>query len=1045
MEEFIAAVKALYNPDQSHTAQANLFLMDLAAKPTAWSISFQVLLREDAPINSDVNCLYIAASMLYSKIRKEWRKLNDKEKADVSVSLVRIVKNGSAAPDCNIEPLSQPPQPPSHTSLMPDIIQHRLYLSLAGIALKVDNGPHSYIRVAFQIGGIEQDAYLGDPYSSIPLATYNHRMRAMLQMLSLFPEEMESADCSHAWRTELLCVVKTFFPHVMKAIDWVISSVLLSGKAGLNLNAVEGLKAAIQCFTSWVDFGTGLKDMATTRPELLRNLLNLMSGEDIGWMTSPDVALPVITSACLALERLCAISVDAAAAARQQYPPIYSEGNYTALVVDDAFLDALQKLPSVLDLASNERNEKACSAIAEVVTTFAISKMDLIAGWRNDKFLSLMEFLFILAAHRNRRVSTISLVFWLHYEHVPQSDRKFYQYERLLRSLVFNCQYPNGFTDWSKHDNTILDEDDFFQFRKGLNDVVVAISQVLDGGRFLQVLMMNPDLGGGGGLSWQVLEATLLMLKHVAKVYKTWMRAHPSQLEVLYSRQSIRDLIGKVIAMNTSSTAPLVSSHLLLRQAGHILIGCFATEIFLTTGEQDHDCGGDICLLAQCLKYVGEGLKEMQCQHHASLAFRNICICPEGGLILSTPNEVEDLLTTIEMARSAALPIEDRLLLAESISHLITELENKVETFSLILLRRFTSPILHAIEKEAISERPNLQFLRNGLCEFAQVMKFLDIPVLTNGGEQECVCVDLLRHTWPLLEHVLRRFRGDEETMMEAFGALGNVLANRSLGILLSQNMGVIALLKMISDCYFERFYPCSLDCMSVAIGVFGNNHTAEEAKHQFREFLSHANRQTFCHIQSIQLSDAQNLVQSLFDLYSNYLLFCKEAVMQDSELSNIIEFAVYCLSSAPNFEDDTLRSVIVFITKLMSCLSTGRLQQYEEETIKAVVFAKGGSIFYFIIKVLICSSGSLLWSNLIDCLYTMVKEVPEIHGQHWLHEAFTQQSNVMSSEEMLHAVKCAFRMSRQGKRRFKAILVDFIKIARLEQMPDVLLAYDMP
>eukprot|EP01084_Bolivina_argentea_P268087 455259_1 len=222
MEEFIAAVKALCNPDPSHIAQANLFLMDLAEKPAAWNISFQVLSR-DAGVNTDVNCLYIAASMLYSKIRKEWRQLNNEEKVEIFTSLVHLVKNGSVAPDCNIESLSQPRQPPlriNHTPLMPDIIQNRLYLSLAGIAVKVDDGPQSYVRVAFEIGGIKQDVYMGTTYSSIPLATYNHRMRAMLQMLSVFPGEVESADCSHTWRKQLVCALKTFFPHITKAFDW---------------------------------------------------------------------------------------------------------------------------------------------------------------------------------------------------------------------------------------------------------------------------------------------------------------------------------------------------------------------------------------------------------------------------------------------------------------------------------------------------------------------------------------------------------------------------------------------------------------------------------------------------------------------------------------------------------------------------------------------------------------------------------------------------------------------------------------------------------
>ncbi len=1010
MEEFIAAVKALCNSDPSHTAQANLFLMDLREKPAAWSISLQVLSR-DTRVSADVDCLYIAASMLYSKIRKEWRKLNDEEKADISASLVRLVKNGSTAPGCSIESSSQHPQPPlhtAHTSLMPDIVQHRLYLSLAGIATKVDDGPQSYIRAAFQIGGIEQHAYL-DSHLSISLANYNHQMSAMLHMLYLFPEEVESADCSHAWRNQLQCTLKTLIPHVMKAIDWVIGSALLSGQAG-HMNAVEGLRASLECFISWVDFGVGLKKMGATNPKRLGNLLCLMAGEGIGWMASAEVALPVIASACLALERLCAINDDA----NQQYP-ISSEGN-DAVVVDTC-LDTLLKLPSILHLASNGRDEKACIAVTEVVTTFALRNMDLIAKG-NDKYLSLVEFLLVLATHPMRRVSTISLDFWFHFQHIPESDRKYRTCERLLLALVANCQYPDGFLDWGKHDNTLLDEDEFLEYRKDLKDTVVVISQVLKGGRFLQALMKNLE----GRLNWQILEATLLMLKHVAKEYKSWMKAHPSLPEVLYSRQNIQYLIGEVTSMNTTSS---VTPHPVLRQAGYALIGCFAMELTLVQGGSS--------LLVQCLKYVEEGLTETQFQHHASLAFRDICIYSEGGSNLSTPSQIEALLASIEMARSAALPIEDRLLIAESISRIITNTDSR-EAFSLIL--RFTSPILHVIKEEAISEHPNLQFLRDGLQELSQVIRFLDIPVPT--GEQEQVYVDLLRHTWPLLEHVLQRFRGDEETIIETYGVLGRIFT--SLGSLLLKYMGFTALLKMISDCYFERFYPCCLDCMSVAVGVFGSCKNIE-LQLQLKELLSHVNHQTFCHVQSIQLSNAQDLIKSLFDLYFNCLLFSEVPIMQDLVLSNIFEFAVYCLG-APNIQHDSLRSVLLFITKLI-CLSTGRLQRYGEK-ITDIVFEKGGCICCLIIKALMSSSHSLLWSSLIDCLYTMVKEVSEIDGKSWLHEAFTQQPNVMSLEEVLHATECAFRMSRQGKRRFKAILVDFIKITRLEQMPDVLLAYDM-
>ncbi len=1022
MEEFIAAVKALSNPDPSHIAQANLFLMNLAEQPAAWNISFQVLSR-DAGVSTDVNCLYIAASMLYSKIRKEWRQLNKEEKVEIFTSLVRLVKNGSVVPDCNVQSLSQSPKPPiriNHTPLMPDIIQNRLYLSLAFIAVKVDDGPKSFVRVAFEIGGIEQNLYMGTTYSSIPLTTYNHRMSVMLQMLSVFPEEVESADCSHAWRTHLTSEVRTFFPHIMKSFDWVIGSALLSGQEAGQLNAVEGLKISLRCFTNWLDLGgVGLKEMGIGYPNLLGNLLNLMSGESVSWMASAEVALPVIASACLALERMCAIGTSDEVV--NQYP--ISSGVMNEAVVDDAFVDALLKLSSVLHLAYNQRHEKTCCAIADVLTTFAIMKMDLIVQG-NEKYLLLLEFILVLASRPTRPASIISLDFWFHFQHTPTSDRKYRVYGQLLLALVASCQYPDGFLDWTKQDKTFLDEDDFWGFREGVRDVIMVTRQVLDGARFLQVLMKNLE---GGSLTWQELEVRILLLIYVADVYKLWMKTYPSLPDVLYSRQSIQCLISEVTSMNSTS---LVASHVLLQQAGHTLIGCFAMELISLVQEEHYSF-----LLAQCLKYVVEGLKEPPCQHQASLAFRQICICSEGGVIFSTPSEIEALLMTLEMARSSTLPIKDRLLVAEAITRLTVKLVENRQAFCLIL--RFTSPILNIIKEEAISERPNLQFLRDGLQEFAHVVKFLNVLVPTS--EQEHVLVDLLGRTWPLLEHVLQRFRGDEETVTEVFNVVGRILS--SLGILLLKHVGATAFLKMISDCYFERFYPCCLDCMSVAVGIFVNSATTKTKQH-FRVFLGHVNHQIFCHIQSIQLSGAQVLIKSLFDLYCQYLLFCGEVLMEDLELSNIIEFGVYCLGNTENFECDSIRSVLSFITNLI-CLSAGRLQQFEEK-IKAVVFAKGSWIVYLIMKTLTGSSNSLLWSNLIDCLYTILKEISGDDGQHWLHKAFTQQPDVMSSEEVLHAAKCAFRMLHQGKRWFKAILVDFIKITRLEQMPDVLLAYDM-
>ena len=82
---FVPAVGALYGTDQESRRKADTWLTELKHAPQAWQVVTEVMGRETA-----AEVIFIAADMMHSKARAEWRKLGG-ETAGAVLACVRCV------------------------------------------------------------------------------------------------------------------------------------------------------------------------------------------------------------------------------------------------------------------------------------------------------------------------------------------------------------------------------------------------------------------------------------------------------------------------------------------------------------------------------------------------------------------------------------------------------------------------------------------------------------------------------------------------------------------------------------------------------------------------------------------------------------------------------------------------------------------------------------------------------------------------------------------------------------------------------------------
>ncbi|CAN0260132.1 unnamed protein product [Ectocarpus fasciculatus] len=309
------------------------------------------------------------------------------------------------------------------------------------------------------------------------------------------------------------------------------------------------------------------------------------------------------------------------------------------------------------------------------------------------------------------------------------------------------------------------------------------------------------------------------------------------------------------------------------------------------------------------------------------------------------------------------------------------------------------------------------------------------------GAQSQHISTELVRTLWPMLEAVPGRMGGSPEVMRQLFLLVGKLLT--SLRMVLARQVHIPTLLKMIMDSYDKHQYPCCLDIMTTAVEVYGS---ADEAVEHFRALLGRASTRTFTVVQAAaRPGEVPQLVRSYFELLFRFLLFCPAGLLASTELDTALRLAVACVGAA-DLERESARAVLVFLGQLAGRCG-GQLDRYKGE-VEAALAPHGEALTRLMFAALAGASPSLLWPNLIDALYALLRAFsePQHQGvsQQWVFGALRDDKvcDALSEEERQHVLDAVFRLLNDSRSRFKALMLDLAKICHNEMTKDGLLAY---
>ncbi|CAN0249110.1 unnamed protein product [Scytosiphon promiscuus] len=675
------------------------------------------------------------------------------------------------------------------------------------------------------------------------------------------------------------------------------------------------------------------------------------------------------------------------------------------------------------------KDEESASTLCNTVVSFAQDEMPLVAG-AEGKGLSLVEMMLSLTGCTLPRIPVITLDFWLELQQdIPFSERHPSLgrpvYTRLLDVLLAKCELPAGFVRFGivkGHASGCLRVYHGKSGRVGVKDVLVVIYYILRADYLSHVmdrLKARPE-------SWQVLEVTLLAVTLVSKEIRDWMDAHARSKDAEQAEDAgrthalVSTLVNELLLNAQLSSVPLVLA------AGCKLVGSFATLVgggrygrrrfgsvgsaaavtaaaATAPGGVGGDGGGapgggrgglggssDPSLLPRALSYLSAGLQQPASRDRAAISVRTVAASCERAIV-NNPAALEALLqvrlleTGVHMNKRS-----ERLTLMEASVRVLPAVDPSRGS---VFLMGLVSPLMHTLAQGLQSATPDEPAISEALQLLAQAVRFLDH-----------ISTELVRALWPMLEAVPGRMGASPEVIRQLFLLVGKLLT--SLRMVLAQTVHIPTLLKMIVDSYDERQYPCCLDVMTTAVEVYG---AADEAVEPFRALLGRASTRTF------------------------------------TTLDTALRLAVACVG-ASDLERESARAVLVFLGQLAGRCG-GQLDRYRAE-VEAALAPHGEALTRLMFKALAGASPSLLWTNLIDALYALLRAFsePQHQGvsQQWVFGALRdeQVSAALNEEERQHVMDAVFRLLNDSRSRFKALMLDLAKICHNEMTKDGLLAY---
>lgn len=700
-----------------------------------------------------------------------------------------------------------------------------------------------------------------------------------------------------------------------------------------------------------------------------------------------------------------------------------------------------------LQYCTANRLDDGAHALASLISTLVSEEVDDLCSQPADILLGL---LLQIQAHPHTPVALTVLECWLTVQDVPTDQRhenwKAPLFLKIAEGLVTRLAYPKTFTNWQ--DELDMDEQEFFEFRRMVNDVLVNCYFLL------RVQYLRQLVNSIATNDWTLTESTLFCLGAVSREVCARVKARGMQQDRNETVQQLLQLVHQLCGTNPKMAAESAArQHPLVWAAACNFIGLYAPAWNVHC---DHGA------IIQLLAYLQTAMGIPATVAEASKAIKSIFVNCASQLV-NSPAIVSCMRESMEVALSTDR-VEAMAAVAEGSTRLIVQVKAQntmKECFNNLLtplMQRADMAADAATTSGAVVQRElAIEALTKYLRVLHVVIRFCD----THSGTASPLG-EILASIWPLLEKSTHMCCMYESILTEILSIQRQLLTNAP-ELVAPRFAGTV---KFVVDVYENTKHPSTLDYLAAAVEAFSPINGDNESS--FNELLAHVTGVTMKYVTTEKSPDTcPQVIRAFFEMSQRYIIFCPSALTTCREFPTIVCLAVECLTACKG-ERESTRATLNFLAQLFGWKSLRLAQAVTQvlETNAGVIdeqLAKHGEV---VTRVCIIGLGGgspqMLWPALSDCVIAIVTHVVGLHAagpvaedntvaHQWVYTSLslctTTSGKPLAAEPCQQIMVILFDLARKGsksKPKAKMLLSDFARLCKGDMALDALLSYSL-
>lgn len=844
-----------------------------------------------------------------------------------------------------------------------------------------------------------------------------------LRLISSIPPEMEA--CGDLTTPQ---VTAELWPHMEKVLDTVRQGLSSADTAAPALDALRNWAHTCHVTLSHLNSPT-----CGGTETLLPVLIHILS--------QPSAQEDLLILASRALTEAILVPSDSCTPSRQE-----AVSNMIA-AIPQGFVAA------PLQYCTNNRFDDGAHALATLICTLVSEEVDDLCSQPGDSYLGL---LLRIQAHPHTPVSLTVLECWLTVQDIPTSQRhehwKAPLFMKIAEGLVTRLAYTKSFVNWQEELD--LDEQEFFEFRRMVNDVLVNCYFLLRVQYIRQLVTVISTTQN----DWTLTESALFCLSAVFREVCARVKARGTSTLLSADRTETAQLLLQLV-QHLCGGDPKTAAEATARQHP-LVLGAASNFMGRYAPAWNVHCNDDA--IFQVLAFLRAGIALPATGAEASKATKSIYIqC--ASQILGSQALFSNMRESMEVALSSNRS-ETMSAVSEGCTRLIVQMKDQNqmnESLKSILtpLMRQTDMALSAASTggDAAQREQAVEALTKYLHVLQVVIRFCDSPPGSVSPLGE-----ILAWIWPLLEKSAQQCASYESVLNEVLAIQRQLLSNAPALVAPRFSETV----KFVVEVFENTKHPSTLDYLAAAVESFSSGNTDTESS--FNELLAHVTSVTVSHVTTEKRPDTcPQLIRAFFEMNQRYVLFCPASLVKCREFPTIVNLAVECLTAC-NGERESTRATLIFLAHLFGWkslrLAQGVAQVLEMNAglIDEQLAKYGEAIIRVCIAGLGGNSPQMLWPALSDCVIAIVTHVvgsnaasPVVEdstiAHQWVYSSLstctTTNGKPLADEPCQQIVRILFDLARHGsksKPKAKMLLTDFARLCKGETAVDALLSYTL-